>query len=150
MPEFHPALAEQGRQVIAHGLDITHEADLVPLSRDVIEHDVAAALFAHEDHVEWVVFEYDTDWVSLGHTAVKTADFPLLGQMRLDIRHDAWDRSRTKRWSPTGRHLIHTRVLRTERIAQLHVAARSVGTPHGWAIMVWRGRRVPAISVGEV
>ncbi|MED7930402.1 hypothetical protein SMD20_39665 [Nonomuraea sp. LP-02] len=30
MPEFHPALAEQGRRIIGHGLDIPHDADPVP------------------------------------------------------------------------------------------------------------------------
>ncbi|TMR93044.1 hypothetical protein [Nonomuraea basaltis] len=148
MPEFHPSLVEQGRRIIEHGLDVPHGADLVPLSRDVIDGDLAAALFAHGDALEWVVFEYDADWFSLGYTALSTTEPPSTGERaRLEIRFDTWGRSRTRRWSLGGRHLVHTRVLRAERIAQLRVATRTIATPHGWAIMVWRGRRAPAISV---
>ncbi|WP_188196114.1 hypothetical protein [Nonomuraea sp. SYSU D8015] len=150
MPELHPALAEQGRRIIEHGLDTPHDADLVPLSCDVIEGDIAAVLFSHGDALEWVVFEYDTDWLSRGLTALRVEDSPLHGQeAQVAIRFETWTRSRTRRWSPKGRHLVHTRVLRAHRIAQLRVATRTIATPHGWAIMVWRGRRAPAISVGN-
>ncbi|MFI7232495.1 hypothetical protein ACIBO5_55685 [Nonomuraea angiospora] len=151
MPEFHPALVEQGRRIIKHGLDVPHDADLVPLSCDVIEGDLAAALFAHGDALEWVVFEHDTDWYSLGCTAISTTESPANGdQPRLEIRFDTWGRSRTKGWSLRGGHLVHTRILRAQRIAQLRVAARTIATPHGWAIMVWRGRRRPAIAVDNL
>ncbi|MEW1838316.1 hypothetical protein AB0392_10205 [Nonomuraea angiospora] len=150
MPEVHPALAEQGRRIIEHGLDVPHEADLVPLSRDVIEGDIAAVLFSHEDALEWVVYEYDTGWSSLSLTAIRVMDAPLSGQeAQVAIRHDTWERSRTRHWSPRGHHLIHVRVLRTQGIAQLRVASRTIATSRGWAIMVWRGRRLPAISVRD-
>ncbi|WP_327588574.1 hypothetical protein OHA25_17190 [Nonomuraea sp. NBC_00507] len=150
MPDLHPALAQQGRQIIEHGLDAPHDADLLPLSCDIVDGDIAAVLFSHVGALEWVVYEYDTDWSSLGMTAIRIADTPLRGQeARVDIRHDTWERSRTRRWSPKGRHLVHARILRTHRIAQLRVATRTVATPHGWAIMVWRGRRLPAISVAD-
>jgi hypothetical protein len=150
MPEVHPALAEQGRRIIEHGLDIPHDADLVPLSRDIIEGDLAAALFAHGDSLEWVVFEYDTDWFSLGHTAITATEPPRTeDRARLEMRFDTWGHSRTRKWSLRGHHLVHTRLLRVERSAQLRVATRTIATPRGWAIMVWRGRRAPAIAVGD-
>ncbi|MEV4170471.1 hypothetical protein [Nonomuraea sp. NPDC049709] len=148
MPEFHSALADQARRVIEHGLDISHDADLVPLSHDVIDGDLAVALFAHGESLEWAVFEYDTDWFLLGNTSITTTDPPPAGERAgLEVRFDTWGRSRTRRWSLRGHHLVHTRVLRAQRIAQLRVATRTVAAPHGWAIMVWRGRRAPAVSV---
>ncbi|MEU6727898.1 hypothetical protein ABZ917_29705 [Nonomuraea wenchangensis] len=150
MPELHPALARQGLLVIEQGLDAPHDSDLIPLSRDVIDGDVAAVLFAHGDALEWAVYEYDTGWTSLGLTAIRaTGTDPGTQEARLAIRYDAEERSRIRSWSPRGRHLIHIRVLRAERIAQLRVAARIIAAPRGWAIMVWRGRRAPAISVSD-
>lgn len=149
MPEVHPALADQGRRLVEHGLDIPYEPDLVPLSCDVIENDLAAALFAHGTSLEWVVFEYDTDWLSLGHTAITTtpAPTPAGAQAYLDIQLDTRSRSRIRRWSPRGEHLVRTRLMRTEAIARLRAGRRTIPAPHGWAIMVWRGRRPPPIEV---
>ncbi|WP_219468624.1 hypothetical protein [Nonomuraea rhizosphaerae] len=149
MPAFHPALDEHSRRIIEQGLDVPHDADLVPLSCDVIDGDLAAALFAHGDALEWAVFEYDGGWSSLCRTAIIEAGSGPAEQQqeRVGIEHNGWARSRTRRWSPRGRHLVHARVLRAHRIAQLRVATRTVATPRGWAIMVWRGRDAPAVSV---
>ncbi|MER7365868.1 hypothetical protein [Nonomuraea wenchangensis] len=150
MPELHPALARQGHLVIEQGLDAPHDDDLIPLSLDVIEGDIAAVLFAHGDALEWAVYEYDAGWTSLGLTAIRAAGTtPGTQEALLAIRYDAEERSRIRKWSPRGRHLIRVRVLLAERIARLHVDTRIVATPRGWAIMVWRGRRAPAISVSD-
>ncbi|SEG99783.1 hypothetical protein SAMN05444920_11459 [Nonomuraea solani] len=147
MPELHPSLADHGLRVIEHGLDAPLDADVVPLSCDVIEGDAAAVLFAHEDALEWVVYEYDHDWRSLGLTAIRVADTPLRGEgAQVEIRHDSSERSRIRGWGLRGRHLVHVRILRTHRIARLRVAARTVVALRGWAIVVWRGRQAPAIS----
>ncbi|GAA3600905.1 hypothetical protein GCM10022419_101310 [Nonomuraea rosea] len=149
MPGLHPSLADHGLRIIEHGLDAPLDADVVPLSCDVIEGDAAAVLFAHEGALEWVVYEYDNAWCSLGLSGIRIADTPLQGQAQVEIRHDTSEHSRIGRWSLKNRHLIHARILRTHRIAQLRVAARTVATPRGWAIVVWRGRHVPAISLGD-
>jgi hypothetical protein len=150
MSGLHPSLADHGLRIIEHGLDAPLDADVVPLSCDVIEGDAAAVLFAHEGALEWVVYEYDNEWCSLGLTAIRVGYPPLQGpKARVETRHDALERSRLRRWSPKGRHLIHARILRTHRIAQLRVAARTIATPRGWAIVVWRGRHAPAISLSD-
>ncbi|MED7930403.1 hypothetical protein SMD20_39675 [Nonomuraea sp. LP-02] len=96
------------------------------------------------------MFEYDSDWLSLGTTAISTAEPPPAGQhARVEIRFDTWGRGPIRCWSPSGLHLVHTRILRAHRIAQLRAATRTIATPHGWATMVWRGRRMPAIAVGD-
>ncbi|MEV0614654.1 hypothetical protein AB0I81_15095 [Nonomuraea sp. NPDC050404] len=151
MPDLHPRLIQEGRQVIEHGLDAVADPDLVPLSFDVVEGDVAAVLFSHDGARAWVIYEYATEWSHIGLTAIRAGvGPPSTAEVSVEVHWIIRERSRIRRWSLRGRHLVHGQVLRTKGIARLHVDSRIVATPHDWAIMVWRGRDMPAYAVPDV